>query len=77
MEEILEPWVHYIPLDKDGSNAEERVQWMIDNDEKTRKIAERATLFMYDLMFHPDADADDIQVKTEIMRRYQEYFVQS
>jgi hypothetical protein len=77
MEEILVPWVHFIPLDADGSNAEERVQWMIDNDEKARKIAERATLFMYDLMFHPEADSDDLQVKTEIMRRYQEFFVHS
>jgi hypothetical protein len=50
---------------------------MIDNDEKARKIAERATLFMYDLMFHPEADSDDLQVKTEIMRRYQEFFVHS
>ena len=77
MEEILEPWVHYIPLDADGLNAEERVQWIVDNDEKARKIAERATLFIYDLMFHPDADSDDHEVKSEIMRRYHEYFVHS
>ena len=77
MEEILEPWVHYIPLDSDGSNAEERMKWIIDNDEKARKIAERATLFIYDLIFHPDADSDDWAVKVEIMRRYHEFFVRS
>jgi hypothetical protein len=77
MEELLKPWVHYIPLDPVGSNAEERVQWIVDNDDKARKIAERATLFMYDLMFHPEADSDDMEVKSEIMRRYNEYFVHS
>lgn len=77
MEELLEPWVHYIPLDPKGFNAEERVKWMIENDEKARKIAERATLFMHDLILHPDADSDDSLVKTEIMRRYHEYFVHS
>lgn len=77
MEEILEPWVHYIPLDSDGSNAEERIKWIIDNDEEARKIAERATLFIYDLVFHPDADSDDWAVKAEIMRRYHEFFVRS
>ena len=30
MEELLEPWVHYIPLDRNLRNVEERVQWMID-----------------------------------------------
>lgn len=77
MEELLKPWVHYIPLDPVGSNVEERVQWIVDNDDKARKIAERATLFMYDLMFHPEADSDDMEVKSEIMRRYNEYFVHS
>lgn len=77
MEEILEPWVHYVPLDADGSNAEERVQWIADNDDKARMIAERATLFMYDLVFHPEADREDLEVKSEIMRRYHEYFVHS
>jgi hypothetical protein len=77
MEEILEPWVHYIPLDADGSNVEERIKWMIDHDDKARKIAERATLFMYDLVFHPDAESDDLEIKSEIMRRYHEFFVHS
>lgn len=75
MEELLEPWVHFIPLDELGSNIEERLQWIAENDEKARKIAERATLFMYDLTFHPNAQADDLEIKREIMRRYRNFFV--
>jgi hypothetical protein len=41
---------YYIPLEPDGSNAEEMVQWVIDNDQAAKQIAERATLFMHGLL---------------------------
>jgi Glycosyl transferase family 90 len=70
MEELLEPWVHYIPMLPDGSNAEEIVQWALDNEKEARRIAERATLFMYDLVYHPDAASDDRKIQEEMARRY-------
>jgi hypothetical protein len=70
MEELLEPWIHYIPMFPNGSNAEERVRWALDNQEEARRIAERATWFMYDMVYHPDAAKDDRQIKAEIARRY-------
>ena len=74
MEELLEPWVHYIPLRQDGSNAEEMIKWVGENDLKARRIAERGVLFMYDLLYHPDAEKDDILVKKEILRRYRQFW---
>ena len=59
MEELLEPYVHYVPM---------------ANDDKAQRIAERATLFMEDLLFHPDAEADELQIKREIMRRYRAHW---
>lgn len=70
MEETLEPWVHYVPMKDDGSDADEMVQWILDHDEEAQRIAERATLFMYDLVYHPDAAKDDRLVKEEILHRY-------
>ena len=70
MEELLQPWIHYIPMNTDGSNAEEMVQWVIDHDEKAQRIAERATLFMYDMVYHPDAIEDDKQIRLEMTKRY-------
>jgi hypothetical protein len=70
MEELLEEWVHYIPLKSDGSNAEEMITWVGDHDEEARRIAERGRLFMYDLLYHPDAARDERDVKAEIARRY-------
>lgn len=74
MEELLEPWVHYVPLDDEASNVEELMQWVIDHDAEAQKIAERATLWMEDLVFHPDAAEDDRLIQEEIMRRYQAHF---
>ena len=41
MEELLEPWVHYITLNDKATDMEEKMQWVIDNDkEEAWKIAE-------------------------------------
>ena len=74
MEERLEPWVHYIPIKEDGSDAEEKMQWVGANDLEARRIAERGMLFMYDLLYHPDAKMEDILVKKEILRRYRQFW---
>eukprot|EP00531_Pseudo-nitzschia_arenysensis_P004301 CAMPEP_0116120082 /NCGR_PEP_ID=MMETSP0329-20121206/2990_1 /TAXON_ID=697910 /ORGANISM="Pseudo-nitzschia arenysensis, Strain B593" /LENGTH=493 /DNA_ID=CAMNT_0003613837 /DNA_START=147 /DNA_END=1628 /DNA_ORIENTATION=- len=75
MEELLEPWVHYVPLDDFATNVEERMQWIIDNDEKARKISETATLWMEDMVFHPDAAEDDRLIQEEILKRYEAHFL--
>jgi hypothetical protein len=74
MEELLEPWVHYIPMFPNGSNAEKMVQWVLDNEQEAWKITEQATLFIYDLLYHPDGMTDERQVKQEIVRRYRAFW---
>ena len=76
MEEWIEPWVHYIPLDPNLGNVEERMRWVLDNDEVAQGISQRATLFIYDLVLHPDAPGDDLAIKTDILRRYRRYFIE-
>ena len=75
MEEWLEPWTHYIPLNRNLTNVEEMVQWILSNDKEARRIAERGALFAYDLVLHPSAKKDDDDVKREILRRYRQFFV--
>jgi Glycosyl transferase family 90 len=65
---------HYIPLDDFATNVEERMQWIVDHDEEAQRISERATLWMEDLIFHPDAAEDDRLIQEEILRRYQSHF---
>jgi hypothetical protein len=74
MEELLEPWVHYIPLKDDASDAAEMMKWLVDNEEEGRRIAQRGTLWMEDLIFHPDAARDDRLIKEELLRRYFAHF---
>lgn len=37
---ILEPWVHYIPLNEDISDLFEKLNWALCNDDKVHAIAE-------------------------------------
>eukprot|EP00547_Thalassionema_nitzschioides_P018622 CAMPEP_0194254364 /NCGR_PEP_ID=MMETSP0158-20130606/31981_1 /TAXON_ID=33649 /ORGANISM="Thalassionema nitzschioides, Strain L26-B" /LENGTH=414 /DNA_ID=CAMNT_0038992365 /DNA_START=49 /DNA_END=1293 /DNA_ORIENTATION=+ len=74
MEELLEPWVHYIPLKEDASDIETQMQWVLDNDEKAQQISLRGTLWMEDLIFHPDAAREETLIKEELLRRYFAHF---
>jgi hypothetical protein len=77
MEERLEPWVHYVPINDRATDVEEKMQWIIDHDEEAQRIAQRASVWMEDLVFHPDAARDDRLVKEEMLKRYRAHFVQS
>jgi len=66
---------HYVPLDDFATNVEERMQWILDNDAEAEKISKRATLWMEDLVFHPDAAEDDRLIQEEILGRYQAHFI--
>ena len=74
MEELLEPWVHYVPFRPDYSDVEEKVQWVLDHEEEAKLIAERATLWVHDLIDYPE---DSEQVRKEVLRRYAMHFVET
>ena len=74
LEEFLEPWVHYIPLLDDLSDVEAKMSWVLDHDEYARRIAERGSQWMQDLVFHPQAMEDDRLIQEEMLRRYVAHF---
>ena len=75
MEEMMEPWVHYIPLNQELTDVDEKMQWVIDHDEEAKEIARRGRLWIMDLLFHPDAEDDDRQIYEDILMRYRQHFV--
>jgi len=77
MEELLEPWVHYVPLDENATDVEEKMEWVVGHEAEARKISERATLWMEDMVFHPDAAEDDRLIQEEILRRYERHFAKA
>jgi Glycosyl transferase family 90 len=74
MEEWLEPWIHYIPLQEDAADVEEKMAWVLEHEHDAQAIAYASTLWMQDLIYHPDAAEDDIWIREEMVRRYQLHF---
>jgi Glycosyl transferase family 90 len=84
MEEMLVPWVHYVPIKVHRENdfaeemttdAEEKMQWIIKNDDKAKEIAKAGRLWIADLVLHPDVQEDEKRIFDEIARRYVTHFV--
>ena len=46
MEGLLEPYVHYVPLQDDFSDLEEILEWCRNNDDKCKEISENSTKWM-------------------------------
>ncbi|KAL7554717.1 hypothetical protein ACHAWF_018240 [Thalassiosira exigua] len=74
MEGTLKPFVHYIPVKDDMSNVEDMVDWAEGHPEEARLIAERSTLFIYDLLIHPRASTDEEEIMVGIMERFEHNF---
>ena len=75
MEELLEPWIHYIPLNENLTDVEEKMQWVIDNNAEAEEIARRGTLWISDMIYHPDAKSDDEKIFDETFNRYKIHFI--
>jgi Glycosyl transferase family 90 len=75
MEELLEPWVHFVPINDSLSDVEEKVQWVIDHSDQAQAIAHAGKLWISDLVYHPHADDDDGAIMREIFLRYKQHFI--
>ena len=69
LENLLEPWVHYVPLEPalDRESVEERVRWVLDHEYEARAIAARARTFMEDLWLYQHEEAE---IMNKIAQRY-------
>jgi Glycosyl transferase family 90 len=75
MEELLVPWVHYIPIQPDSSDIAEKMQWILEHDAEAKEIARRGHLWMTDLVFHPEAQRENERIIDETFRRYRQHWV--
>ncbi len=74
MEDLLVPFVHYVPVKEDLSNLVEMVLWARENDERVRWISEQATKFVRNVWDGREARRDFEFVKRELGRAYFEQF---
>jgi hypothetical protein len=59
---FLKPMENYVPVKYDLSDLEEKIQWLVDNDDKAEKIAENALKFSK-LVFSPEFQRKYIDLK--------------
>ncbi|MEM7633055.1 MAG: glycosyl transferase family 90 [Pseudomonadota bacterium] len=62
----LREWVHYVPVSKDLSDLEERVEWCRSNDDACREIARNA--MAYAAQFQPRVED---AINRNVLREYQ------
>lgn len=74
MEDKLQPFIHYIPIRRDMSNVEDMIHWAESHPDEVKLISERSTLFVYDLLFHPEAMEDEREIMIQMMERYEQNF---
>lgn len=74
MEDILVPYVHYIPVALDGSDLLEKLEWAQANDDKCQWISQQATKYMDDMWLSPQAQADHAAIRLGMAQRYYEQF---
>ena len=74
MEELLVPFVHYVPVNDDYSNLPQMVEWARNNDDQCRWIAKQATLYMEHLWMSEKAQEEYVAIKRELGKQYRKQF---
>ena len=74
MESKLVPYVHYVPVKRDGSDLLSQLEWAKKNDEKCKWISEQATSYMESLWLSDQAQKDLIIIKHMMGKMYHEKF---
>lgn len=74
MEDQLQPWIHYIPVDSDLGNLETRMDWVLQHPNEAKKISGRASEWIEELYLNDDAASVNQQISNEIIQRYSAYF---
>mmetsp|Transcript_1053 Transcript_1053/g.2459 ORF Transcript_1053/g.2459 Transcript_1053/m.2459 type:complete len:138 (+) Transcript_1053:57-470(+) len=74
MEDLLVPYVHYIPLQDDFSDLEDMVRWAKKNDKKARWIANQATKYMENLWMSEKAKKSNNEIAAKLGIMYHAQF---
>ena len=53
----LVPWTHYVPVSSDLSDLEDKVRWVLDNDDCAREIGNAGFLFAQSINYEAELDA--------------------
>ena len=74
MEDLLLPFVHYVPLKEDYSDLEEMIIWARKNDAKCKWISEQATRYMERLWVSDEAKEENRLILQDLGEAYHRQF---
>jgi len=74
MEDVLVPFVHYIPLANDYSNLLQMIKWANEHDEACQEISQRATEFIEHLWMSEQAKEDTKYLQKALVTSYVNQF---
>lgn len=66
MEAMLQPYVHYLPLNDNLDNLDELMEWCKSHDDECRRIAERSTFYMQQFFDYKN----EALIKRELLKEY-------
>jgi hypothetical protein len=66
MEDRLEPWVHYVPLNKDFDDLEEKYEWCLNNLNKCEEIANNGKKFIEQFL----DEEKEAQITNLVLKEY-------
>ena len=69
MEDKLEPWIHYVPINKNYDNLIEIYEWCSNNINKCEIIAHNGKMYMQQFM----NEDNEILIQKEILKEYNKY----
>jgi hypothetical protein len=69
MEDMLIPFVHYVPLEDDFSDLEEKYNWCINHLDECELISKNATKYMEEFL----DEENENHITTEVIKSYFEY----
>lgn len=74
MEGLLVPFLHYIPVNSDGSNLETMLEWAKNNDWKVKWISDQATKYIKNLWTSDKAQEDNMLIRNMLANVYYKQF---
>ena len=77
MEELLEPWVHYVPLKDDLLGVKMQMRWILNHEDEAQQITYFTTLWMYDLAMHPDAKRENQLICRTMLKQNRSLFIKA
>jgi len=73
-EQTSVPYVHFVPMKKDGSDLLSQIEWAKNNDDLCKWISEQTTKYIENLWSSDQAQKDLILIKHAMGKMYQEKF---